>query len=186
MAYITLTWDALPEDSIAVWIRVYEVLDGPTYDLVAEVDADETETSFTATDGTHYYVLRTVDSVGNESDIGDVIEAAGGEEPEEPEDDEEDEEDTTEWSSTGCIFSFNRPLQPINPWVILQYSDDGGQTWSNEYWRSPGGVGEYKTRVRWNRLGRSRDRVFRIVVSDPCKWILTDAMIDTDLGTSRR
>lgn len=73
----------------------------------------------------------------------------------------------------------------INPKVMLQWSDDGGQTWSNEYWRDPGRIGEFRTRLRWLRLGYAKDRVFKIAVSDPCKWIFIDAHIEAELGTRR-
>lgn len=75
---------------------------------------------------------------------------------------------------------------PINPYVMLQFSDDGGQTWSNEYWRPVGRVGEHRKRLIWRQLGRARDRIFRIAVSDPCKWVFLDAHIDAEIGTGRR
>lgn len=50
----------------------------------------------------------------------------------------------------------------VSPQVMLQWSDDGGYTWSNEHWVSIGAIGNYATRALWRRLGRSRDRVFRI------------------------
>lgn len=58
------------------------------------------------------------------------------------------------------------------PQVMLQWSDDGGHTWSNEHWTSAGPRGHYRQRVIWRRLGRSRDRVFRVSVSDPIPWRL--------------
>jgi hypothetical protein len=76
-------------------------------------------------------------------------------------------------------------LQPINPYVMLQYSNDGGFTWSKEYWLPVGRVGEFQRRLKWTRLGHSPNRVFRFAVSDPCKWIFTDCIIDQYLGLSR-
>lgn len=54
------------------------------------------------------------------------------------------------------------------PLVILSWSDNGGQTWSNEHERdaSMGAVGEYFIRVKWRRLGMSRNRVFRVATSE--------------------
>ena len=52
-------------------------------------------------------------------------------------------------------------LDTENPFVMLQWSDDRGHTWSNEHWRSLGDRGEYGKRVRWTRLGQSRDRVYK-------------------------
>lgn len=57
--------------------------------------------------------------------------------------------------------------QGEDPQIMMQYSDDGGKTWSNELWKTLGKKGEYKTRVRWARLGTSRDRVFKVMCSDP-------------------
>lgn len=69
-----------------------------------------------------------------------------------------------------------------DPQCMLQWSDDGGMTWSNEYWKSFGKIGEYKKRLIWHRLGMSRDRMFRITTSDPSKIILVDARADVTLS----
>jgi len=50
--------------------------------------------------------------------------------------------------------------------VILQLSKDSGATWGNEVISYTGNVGEQKTRVRWLRLGQTRDAIFRIVITD--------------------
>jgi Phage stabilisation protein. len=65
-----------------------------------------------------------------------------------------------------------------NPMAFLTWSDDGGMTWSNEYWNKLGARGEYKNRLHWHRLGYSRDRVFRLVVTDPIKVVLIAARAD--------
>lgn len=57
--------------------------------------------------------------------------------------------------------------QGENPQAMMQYSDDGGRTWSSEIWRSLGKIGEYEQRVMFRRLGRFRERVVRLTVSDP-------------------
>lgn len=59
------------------------------------------------------------------------------------------------------------------PQMTLRWSDDS-HTWSNEYSRDCGQAGEYKKRVIWRRLGRSRDRIFEISVSDPIGWRVID------------
>ena len=64
-----------------------------------------------------------------------------------------------------------------NPQVGLRYSNDGGKTWGPEIFRSAGKIGEYGTRVRWNRMGQGRRRVFEVVVSDPIPWKLTNAYL---------
>lgn len=53
--------------------------------------------------------------------------------------------------------------------VFLCYSDDGGRNWSNWRERSLGETGEYNKRIRFNRLGAFRERIWRIRVSSPVK-----------------
>ena len=56
----------------------------------------------------------------------------------------------------------------ISPQIRMDYSDDGSRTFTSEISRSLGGIGEYKTRVRWKRLGRiANTRVLRWKVTDP-------------------
>lgn len=67
--------------------------------------------------------------------------------------------------------------QGTDPQAMLQWSDDGGHTWSNERMASMGAIGQRKTRVIWRRLGSSRDRVYRVSISDPVKVVLIGAEI---------
>jgi hypothetical protein len=69
-----------------------------------------------------------------------------------------------------------------DPQLMLQYSDDGGHTWSNEITRSIGRIGATKTQVRFGPLGRSRDRVFRLSVSDPVPVTFVNAWADVDIA----
>jgi hypothetical protein len=71
--------------------------------------------------------------------------------------------------------------QGSDPVAFLQWSDDGGFTWSNEYWGRFGGKGQYKTRLHWHRLGYSRDRVFKLTVTDPVKCVLISARGDLSI-----
>lgn len=79
-------------------------------------------------------------------------------------------------------------VQGSDPQVMLSFSNDSGHTWSNELWASAGkkigGIGEYKKRVIWNRLGSARDRVFKIKITDPVKVTLINAEINVQQGTS--
>jgi len=65
--------------------------------------------------------------------------------------------------------------QGVDPQAMLDWSDDGGHTWSAEHWRDIGAVGRYKDRVRWKQLGQSRDRVYRVTISDPVKRVIIGA-----------
>jgi len=65
-----------------------------------------------------------------------------------------------------------------DPVAVLDFSDDGGHTWSNELEAKIGKIGEYKTRVIWNRLGKFRDRVFRIKISEKVKVAISGANLE--------
>ena len=71
--------------------------------------------------------------------------------------------------------------QGSNPQAMLQWSDDGGRTWSNEHWRSMGRIGEYRRRVTWRKLGQFRERIFRLSVSDPIGPKLLGAYADYEV-----
>ena len=72
--------------------------------------------------------------------------------------------------------------QGSDPQAMLQYSDDGGHTWSSEIWRSAGKIGAYNGRAVWNRLGSSRHRNYRLIVTDPVKWVVTNANLEVTVG----
>jgi hypothetical protein len=74
--------------------------------------------------------------------------------------------------------------QGTDPQAMLQWSDDGGHSWSAEYWRPIGKIGERRARVIWRRLGSSRDRVYRVRISDPVKVVLIGAELQVEEGTS--
>lgn len=49
-----------------------------------------------------------------------------------------------------------------NDVIMLSWSDDKGRTWSNGIPMSLGKVGQFNRLIRWQRLGISRNRVFRL------------------------
>jgi hypothetical protein len=61
---------------------------------------------------------------------------------------------------------------------MLQWSDDGGYVWSSEQWSDIGPIGERGARVRWRRLGKSRDRLFRVTITDPIRVVFTGAALE--------
>lgn len=67
--------------------------------------------------------------------------------------------------------------QGSTPDIMMQYSNDGGYTWSNEIWKTAGQIGKYSCRVKWLRLGMARDRVFRVVYSDPVPCTIVNAFL---------
>jgi hypothetical protein len=65
--------------------------------------------------------------------------------------------------------------QGSDPQVMLEWSDDGGHSFPNQMWASAGKIGEYRRRVNYRRLGKSRDRVWRVTITDPVKRIFIAA-----------
>ena len=65
--------------------------------------------------------------------------------------------------------------QGDDPQIMLQWSKDGGHTWGNEVWQSLGAMGNYLTRTVWRNLGRSRDWLFKLRVTDPVKTVIIGA-----------
>ncbi len=70
--------------------------------------------------------------------------------------------------------------QGSDPQVTLDWSDDGGHTWSNARSRSAGGIGQYNKRIIFTGLGMSRNRIYRVRVSDPVKWVLIEGYVDVE------
>jgi len=75
--------------------------------------------------------------------------------------------------------------QGSNPQIMMQYSKDGGHTWSSEDWKTLGAIGQYQTRCAWRRMGMSREMVFRVVVTDPVKVVMINARVITSAGVNR-
>jgi len=69
-------------------------------------------------------------------------------------------------------------LPDMNPKINLRWSNDGGHKWSNMYERTCGLAGEFKKRVFWTRLGRSRDMVVEISCSHPVPFRLIDGYLE--------
>lgn len=74
--------------------------------------------------------------------------------------------------------------QGSDPQVMLQWSNDRGHSWSNEYWTTAGAIGARATRLIWRRLGQARDRVYRVKITDPVKVTLLGAEIDLEEGVA--
>ena len=69
-----------------------------------------------------------------------------------------------------------------NPKAMLRWSNDGGSTWSKEYWQNIGQQGKYTNRAIWRRLGMARDRIFEVVVTDPIKAVIVSANLKGSQG----
>jgi len=71
-------------------------------------------------------------------------------------------------------------LETPDPQVMIDWSDDGGRTWSNEHWRSLGAMGAFKSRAVCRRMGRARDRVYRYAITDKVRRTLIQAIWEGD------
>lgn len=101
----------------------------------------------------------------------------------------------TPYLSNGNLYTFFHRLwvdmevgvgtqsgQGYDPMLMLEWSDDGGNTWKNQQWCKVGKVGERTVRAMFRRLGKSRARVFRVSLSDPVKRIFIQAAVDSEVG----
>ena len=68
------------------------------------------------------------------------------------------------------------------PQAMLRWSNDGGSTWSREYWVTIGQEGKYKNRAIWRRLGMARDRVFEVSITDPVNAVIVSANLKATQG----
>lgn len=68
--------------------------------------------------------------------------------------------------------------------LMLRYSNDGGNTWSNTKTTSVGFSGEYSSRARFHRLGMGRNRSWEISMTDPVRFVVIGAIVDATSGTS--
>lgn len=62
--------------------------------------------------------------------------------------------------------------------ITLEISNDGGTTFGPKLARYLGATGRRMERIRWNRLGSSRNRVFRLRCSDPVPWTIYAGNVD--------
>lgn len=70
--------------------------------------------------------------------------------------------------------------QGSNPQCMLQWSKDGGHVWGNEVWQTLGPIGSYLTCAVWRMLGRARDWIFKLRVTDPVKVVIIGAAAKFD------
>lgn len=70
--------------------------------------------------------------------------------------------------------------QGSDPQVMLQVSEDGGNSWGSEMWMTAGAIGVYGRRVEWRRLGapQSGEVVFKVRITDPVKRAIVSAMLN--------
>lgn len=64
-----------------------------------------------------------------------------------------------------------------DPVCILECSDDSGHTFTNRRIQPIGKIGTYDFRTRFVGLGHSRNRVYRVTVTDPVKVVLVGCVL---------
>jgi hypothetical protein len=64
----------------------------------------------------------------------------------------------------------------------LEWSSDGGKTWSTPITAAAGGVANYNAQMQWRRLGGGRDRIFRVKSTAACKQAWIDAYLRVTAG----
>jgi len=71
----------------------------------------------------------------------------------------------------------------MTPFVMIQYSDDGGRTWSAEIWRQlVGDDKNYLNRVRLFRQGTSYNRIYRLTYSEAGSFTIVSAHATIKFG----
>ena len=76
---------------------------------------------------------------------------------------------------TGVGLSTGQGSDPV---MLLESSNDGGHTFGTGRTAEIGKQGAYRTRLKWNRLGASRDRIFRLTTSDAIPITILNAHIE--------
>lgn len=72
--------------------------------------------------------------------------------------------------------------QGSNPQLRISWTDDDGRSWSSEYSRSMGVMGDYKREISLTEMGSSRSRRFRFRGSDPIATALIRAFVEVTPG----
>lgn len=93
------------------------------------------------------------------------------------------------FSVYNLVIDFERGVglstgQGSDPKYMLSVSKDGGNTYGNEMWRSPGKIGVFDERAVWTRLGRGRSMTFKLKITDPVKAIVLDASANIEVGAA--
>jgi hypothetical protein len=92
-----------------------------------------------------------------------------------------DDDSGTYLMSDGAVTTINSVVS--DPKLMLEWSDDGGHSFGNRMTVSAGKIGERKARANFRRLGKSRDRVWRMTITDPVKRAFIAADVEFTVGS---
>jgi hypothetical protein len=71
-----------------------------------------------------------------------------------------------------------------DPVIMMRLSRDGGKTFDPEQQMMVGSAGDYTKRAYLTRLGRARNPVVELTVSDAVNWQILQVLVDMESGTS--
>jgi len=74
--------------------------------------------------------------------------------------------------------------QGSDPTLLLDWSEDGGETYENVVEASAGKIGKYHHRATWTRLGGFRQRSVRLRITDPVKIAIVGAYARVEGGSA--
>lgn len=74
--------------------------------------------------------------------------------------------------------------QGSDPQLMLRVSTDGGNTWGYEEWQPIGTQGQYMKEVFWTNVGYGRSAIFEVTMSDPVKFAIVGAFLNSSVGDS--
>lgn len=86
------------------------------------------------------------------------------------------------WIDMETGVGLNGTVQGADPQIMVSWSDDGGHTFGTEITIPAGKIGERRRRAIARRCGRSRDRVFRVSITDPVKRAFLAAGVEMTEG----
>jgi hypothetical protein len=67
-----------------------------------------------------------------------------------------------------------------DPKAMISWSNDSGKSWSNEREIALGKLGEFNKRSRMTLLGAGRNRVWKIVITEPVQVVIAGLLVDWD------
>lgn len=82
------------------------------------------------------------------------------------------------YCQTGVGLLGHAEAAGVDPKLLMRYSDDGANTWSDYLEASIGAMGQYGLPVEWRQLGSTNfERTYEITTSEPVPHVLLEAYV---------
>lgn len=95
------------------------------------------------------------------------------------------EDDEPLLTEDGLPILIDIPTDPgADPRVWLQWSDNGGRSWSSAQDRRLGTLGEFQNRAVWRRLGKARTRYYRLWTAEPVRIAWRGFNVNMDVSNA--